>query len=44
MSAARTLRIELAYQDANAGIDAGSANVKTATYSGKMIEVSLGAK
>ena len=44
MTASRTLRIELASQDANAGIGEGSANVKTVTYSGKKIEVRFDAK
>ena len=44
MTATRILRIDLASQDANAGIGEGSANVKTVTYTGKKIEVSLNAK
>jgi len=44
MTPTRTLRIELASQDANAGIGEGNANVKTVTYSGKKIEVSFNAK
>jgi alpha-D-xyloside xylohydrolase len=44
MMASRTLSIELASQDANAGIGEGSANVKTVTYSGKKIEVRFDAK
>jgi len=44
ITASRTLRIELASQDANAGIGEGSANVKTVIYRGKKIEVSLNAK
>jgi alpha-D-xyloside xylohydrolase len=44
MTASRTLSIELASQDANAGIGEGSANVKTVTYSGKKIEVRFDAK
>jgi alpha-D-xyloside xylohydrolase len=44
ISASRTLHVELASQDANAGIDEGSTNVKTVTYSGKKIEVRFDAK
>jgi hypothetical protein len=44
MTASRTLRIELASQDANAGTGEGCANVKTVTYSGKKVEVSFNAK
>jgi alpha-D-xyloside xylohydrolase len=44
MTASRTLRIELASQDANAGIGEGSAKVKTVTYNGKKIEVRFDAK
>jgi alpha-D-xyloside xylohydrolase len=44
MTAARTLRIELASQNANAGIGEGSASVKTVKYYGSKIEVSFTAK
>jgi alpha-D-xyloside xylohydrolase len=44
MTASRTLRIELATPNANAGIGEGIANVKTVTYSGKKMVVSFDAK
>ncbi|MFZ0961416.1 MAG: TIM-barrel domain-containing protein [Terriglobia bacterium] len=44
MTAARTMRIELASQGANAGIGEGGANVKTVIYSGKKAEVRFDAK
>jgi alpha-D-xyloside xylohydrolase len=44
MTASRTLRIELASQDANSGIGEGNVNVKTMTYSGKKTVVSFDAK